>query len=362
MPFRRLHADYGLDAAVRDALVTYGTPRCSIITGFLVGVTTVVGVPFLLFYHACILQPAALAGGRLPDISPFPGCLSNLAPANTALLLIWPYLFGLIGALYGYLRYYHLRGELRWRQKIAWMRPYHFLALMAGYLAFAFTVWVSRSALLVVGTPLLAAVSGPSMLVVWVFVHNRFLYFVTKPNWSRLVAQTVLIWFPRRLGVAPDAIISACAHHDGLLEVYADITPEMADQARLLATALPGINRVEIYNSKGDALKTGNANRLTSLVEAGRIVAQLRRQRAKMWASGGYTARHEVIYDHSGRLLLITVSVVTASLMLSLLWVAMHGGFHPITAADLQWFFGKYGAASMDEVRTLPKSMRPFSR
>jgi hypothetical protein len=343
---------------VRDALVAYSTPWCNTVTGFLTGVLTVVGMPFFLFYDACVLQPAAITG-QLPVASPFPTCAKDLTPGPTVFLVLWPYLFGLIGAAYGYLRHRDLQGSLRWHWRPKRLRPYHFLALCAGYLAYASTAWLSGSFLLITGIPLLAVISGPVLLFTWQFVHDRMVYFVAKPTWEILAANTVRIWFPRRLGVPRDNIISARAYANGLLEVFATIKPELATEARSLAIALPGINRAEIYDANGMAV-TDTGRSLASSVEAGRIVAQLRRSRAKIWATGGYEIRHDVVYDISGRMLLATVSIVALSIMLSLFWVALRGGFRSVTAEDLQWFFGKYGpSAESADIRALPKSLQP---
>jgi hypothetical protein len=326
------------------------------ITGCLAGALSVIGLPLLLYYQAYILFLASLANdAAYARVHPFG--LGQIATRGILLLLLLPYVFAGIGAVYGYVRHYDVRNELHWHWRLA-IRPHHALALCTGYAAYVFVCFVSGTWVLITKAPLLAVLSGPFLILIWQFLHNKLLYSIGKPNWSSLVASTIQIWFPRRLGIDNQDICSVRATEGGRLELSGRFSPHLAEEARMISVAIPGVSSVEIRDQNGVPIQDTNpAHKLTALMEAGRMVAQIRRQREFMFATNGYEERHESVDDYSGRLLVTTVSVVTFLIIMSLLLVSLKGGFRTVTAEDLQWFFGKYSpSGAQADIHAMPQN------
>jgi hypothetical protein len=357
----RQRLDAGLDTAVRDAIVASATPWLCASTGFLIGLLTIVGLPALLFYHACILAPSA-ALGHLPEVSPYPACVRQMTAGNSIVLLAWPYILGTLGAIFGYVRRCDILGSFPRRWLKGRFRPYHALALATGYLAYGGAGAIAGSLLLVSGAPLLAILSGPALVLFWQYLHDRLLLFLTKPSWEHLVAATVLLWLPRRLAVPKQALTRAEADVNGQLNIYSTLPPGQIEEARYLAATLPGVRSVEMRDLNGVPIRAERPSPNAG-AEASRIVAQLKRTRERMLAAGAYSQRRVVITDYSGRVLVTALIIVILALVTSLTWVTGRGGYRWLTAEDLQWFFGKYGpGAPASDTIAIPKSIRPPGR
>jgi hypothetical protein len=349
-----------LDAAVRDGAVIQTLPWIVVLAGFLVGVTMTVFLPILLLYGSCILEPAAVQG-HLPENSPYPNCAVDAPWRRSAVPWLWPWMMGALGATYGMVRKMDLAESGRWLPPYLRIRPFHLLACTAGYMGFVSLAFASGSWILLRGSPLLAVLSGPAIVLIWQFLHDRLLLLIGHPEWEELVAATARLWLARSLALPQEAITEVRAHKDGLLEVVADIEPRLADRIQSLAMQLPGVHRVRLCDPAGSPIiGPKEPARLTSAVAAARSVAELRRARTEMFASPSYKPRRVIIHDYSGRALIITTAVIITLMMAALTWMGRRGGFKRITAEEIQWFYGKYGPGAPASVRkSIPKSLRP---
>lgn len=352
----------GLDAAVRDGVVAKTLPWVVVSAGLLAGLVTATILPLLLAYNSCILEPVLFGG--LPAGNFYPACLANARWRGSIALLLWPWLLAALGATYGMVRRLDVCGQLPWfehRSRFSRIRPFHLLAFASGYIAFVSAARLAGSWALLQGSPLLAVASGPAVVLVWQFLHDRLLLLLGRPSWDKLVEATVQIWLPRRLAVPTAVITRVRAHQDGVLEIVADLDPFLADEVRTLAMQLPGVRQVLVRDHTGMPIaKPEKPKHLSSAVEAARTVAQLHQQRTEMFASPSYKPRRITIYDYSGRVLVITCILIVALIASAMTWMGRRGGFRRITAEEIQWFFGKYGpGAPASSRRTLPKSLRP---
>ncbi len=312
-------------------------------------------LPILLFYHACYLLP------RINFLHYYDGatdtryigdaCNIQTLTDQTLFLLLLPIILGAAAALFGHLRRMTVCDAFHYKWRFP-LSPHQTVAICAGYLFYLTVCLINRSFLLLSSAPLLAITSGPAVWGIWQTVHNWLLTYLSKPTWEGLIAETVPIWFRRRIGIAPDDILSIKASPDGLLEIHTRFTPEAAEQARLLGPMLPGISRVEIRDPEGAIIPPLTPqSRLSAALEAGRLVAELRRRRAGMFSEADYKARPIRIDDASVRRLRITAIVIAVIFATSLGWVALRGGYKRLTAEDLAWFFGRYGNQSSPRLR-----------
>lgn len=267
------------------------------------------------------------------------------------ILALLPLILGAVAALFGYWRRRVVRDELHYKWRFP-LSLHQTLAISAGYLFYLSICLINRSFLPISAAPLLAIAFGPAMWGIWQLLQNRLLTYMSKPTWENLLAETVSIWFQRRIGITADDIIAIRATPEGLLELRTRFTPEAAEQARLLGPVLPGISRVEVRDPMGAIISPlAPQSRLTSSLEAGRLVAEIRRQRANMFSAEEYQARPIRVHDASVRRLKMTALAVAIIFMASMSWVALRGGFKRLTAEDLAWYFGKYGNTSSPRLR-----------
>lgn len=358
--FTKRRARTALDAAVRDGAVIQMLPWGVVLAGFLVGLIMTTFLPILLLYDSCILQPV-IVHGQLPETSPYPACVAQAPWRRSIVLWLWPWVMGFLGASYGIVRKRDLSGHLRWLPAFLPVRPFHLLACAAGYVGFLLVALASGSWALLRGNYLLAVLSGPVIVIMWQFLHDRLLLLIGQPEWEELVAVTARLWLTRCLVLPQGAIVEVRAHKDGLLDVIADIEPRLADIVCGLAMQLPGVHRVRLRDPAGyPIIAPKEPTRLVSAVAAARSVAELKRARTEMFASPSYKPRRVIIHDYSGRALVITCVVIVVLMAAALTWMGRRGGFKRITAEEIQWFFGKYGPGAPSSVRkSIPKSLRP---